>query len=200
MSNNTQNFNKHRNSNKQSSNEPLAPKPGRTLLVKPTTTIDLSLLDTLDGFQSKHYADKSNSYFVTFATADNSNNALTLLKTKFGNTVNVKFAHYRVYFTLQGLVDTTDYSLVKSAHSALVSEKANCNVLYYRLYRKSDSYLGCGDMTIDTKEGMDVLMNRDNLKSFTLNPELSGVHYRYNKTRLDNGDRQPRQNGLFNNA
>lgn len=166
------------------------PKPGRTLLLKLSGTNDMSMLDTLDGFQSKHFTEKSNSYFVTFATGEQSNNALTLLKTQFGTTLNAKFAHYRVYFTLQGLTNESDYSVVKATHTALVSKTANCNVLYYRLYRKNDTYLGCGDMTIDTKEGFECLMNQDNLKTFTLNTDLTGIHYRYNKTRLETGERQ----------
>jgi hypothetical protein len=166
-------------------------RPGRTLLVKPTSSIDVSVLDTLEGCMSKHLTEKSNSYFLTFATADQSLSALKQLKKQFGTSVRVKFAHYRVYFTLSGLVDTTDYGEVKKTHTLFVTQGDKCNVLYYRLYRKDNHYLGCGDLTVDTKEGFDQMMNTESLKDFTLSSTISGVHYRFNKT-------QPRDDGHSN--
>ena len=168
-------------------------RPGRTLLVKPTSNVDLSVLDTLEGCTTKHLTEKSNSYFLTFATADQSLNALKELKNQFGTDVRVKFAHYRVYFTLSGLVDTSDYGEVKNTHTLLVTEGGKCNVLYYRLYRRDNHYLGCGDMTVDTKEGFDQLMSSDSLKDFVLTPEVSGIHYRFNKTQTNPSDSTPRE-------
>ena len=158
-------------------------KPGRTLLIKPSSEIEPSFLDKMTGFQAKYHAEKSSSYFVTFSTPEEALEGLKLVKKQYGMSVRVKFAHYRVYFTLQGLVDTTDYNTVKTTHSSYVTKMAGCNVLYYRLYRKNDSYLGCGDFTVDTKEGFDVLMNQDLLKNYSLDDTLTGVHYRYNKTK-----------------
>jgi len=157
-------------------------RPGRTLLIKPTSNIDLSVLDTLEGCITKHLTEKSNSYFLTFTTADQSLSALKQLKKQFGTSVRVKFAHYRVYFTLTGLVDTSDYGDVKKTHTLLITQGNKCNVLYYRLYRKDNHYLGCGDLTVDTKEGFDQLMSSDSLKDFVLGENLTGIHYRFNKT------------------
>jgi len=169
--------------NKYNANKVVNHKPGRTLLIKQIVTVDLSCLDNLDGFQAKHFTEKSNSYFVTFATPEQSNTALTQLKAQFGNSVNIKFAHYRVYFTMVGLQNESDYGAVKTAHTSLISSVAKCNVLYYRLYRKNNSYIGCGDMTIDTKEGFDALMNQEVLKNYTVESlSLTGIHYKYNKT------------------
>ena len=94
-------------------------KPGRTLLIKPTGTVDLSLLDKLEGMLSKHLTEKSKSYFITFATTEQSLNALKLVKKQFGYNCKVKFAHYRVYFTITGLLDDTDYGMVKTRHSEI---------------------------------------------------------------------------------
>ena len=163
-------------------------KPGRTLLVKVFDKSNLDI-DNLDGFQTKHHTEKSNSYFITFATAEQSNNALTQLKTQYGSSINAKFAQYRVYFTMKGLVPESDYGFVKTTHCNMVTSLAKCNVLYYRLYRKNNTYIGCGDMTVDTKEGFDFLMN-DSLKNFSLNNELNGVHYRYNKVAPDQKSQQ----------
>jgi hypothetical protein len=158
-------------------------KPGRTLLIKPVSSIDLACLDQLNGFQKKHYTDKSNSYFVTFATPEQAEAALNQLKTQFSNSVNIKFAHYRIYFTMIGLVNESDYGAVKNYHTSLIGNVAQCNVLYYRLYRKNNSYIGCGDMTVDTKDGFDAMMNQEVLKNYTIEDlSLSGIHYKYNKT------------------
>ena len=164
-------------------------KPGRTLLVKVFDKTNLDCIDSLEGFTSKHHAVKSNSYFITFTTAEQSNNAMNQLKTQFGPSINVKFAQYRIYFTMKGIAPDADYGFLKSTHCDMVTTSANCNVLYYRLYRKNNTYIGCGDMTIDTKDGFDCLMNQ--FKNYTLNSELSGIHYRYNKV-------SPEQNLLQN--
>jgi hypothetical protein len=158
-------------------------KPGRTLLVKVVNDFDQSVLDTLTGKQSIFVSEKSKSYFVTFSTPDESLEALKYLKNNFSGDVRVKFAHYRIYFTVKGLTNDSDYNFIKTTHTTLVSKSCDCNVLYYRLYRKNDTYLGCGDFTIDTKEGFDNLMTQDDLKNFTLSSTVTGVHYRYNKNK-----------------
>ena len=72
-----------------------------------------------------------------------------------------------------------DYNTVKTQHRDMVQSKGNCSVLFYKLYRKDNKYLGCGDMTLDTKEGLDVLMSTDGLKTFTLECGVSGSHFHY---------------------
>ena len=178
--------------NKYNTNKVVNHKPGRTLLIKINTQIDLNCLDLLDGFQTKHFTEKSNSYFVTFATPEQSNSALTQLKEQFGNSVNIKFAHYRVYFTMTGLQNESDYGAIKTSHTSLISTVALCNVLYYRLYRKNNNYIGCGDMTVDTKEGFDILMNQEVLKNYTIESlSLAGIHYKYNKTPSNEFNHKP---------
>ena len=88
-------------------------------------------------------------------------------------------AHYRVFFTLENLEESMEYNTVKTQHSDMVQSKGNCSVLFYKLYRKENKYLGCGDMTLDTKEGLDVLMSTEGLKTFTLDCGISGSHYHY---------------------
>jgi len=57
--------------------------------------------------------------------------------------------------------------------------------LYYKLYKKDkDSYLGCGDLTIDTKDGMDKLLQSESLKEYTLTvdkTDYTGQFYQFNK-------------------
>ena len=58
----------------------------------------------------------------------------------------------------------------------------------YKLYRNK-SYLGCGDVTIDTKSGLDALLDKEKYKEFDLSGN-TGVFYRYNskKNNLEDKD------------
>ena len=151
-------------------------KPGRTLLVKPTNTnFDASVLASLKGHTNTHHTEKSNTYFITFATADDANNAMKELK-----NARAKFAHYRVFFKIEGMTNAVDYNTFKTAHTELITKNSESTVLYYKLYRKNDNYIGCGDFTVDTKECFDAVLNTDGLKNFTVEG-LSGVHFRYKK-------------------
>ena len=156
-----------------------ARKAGRTLLVKVLNgQFDVPGLN-LEGLVNEHFTEKSNSYFLTFDNVQNSLNAMELIRTKYNFNVRVKIAHYRVFFTLENLEESMEYNTVKTQHCEVVQSKANCSVLFYKLYRKDNKYLGCGDLTLDTKEGLDVLMSSEGLKTFTLDCGISGSHYHY---------------------
>ena len=160
-------------------------KPGRTLLVQKTSdSFDSSVLEGLEGLTANHHTEKSNSYFLTFETLPHSMSAIRDLKADHSDSLRVKFAHYRVFFTLQGLNDNSDYSQVKTLHTEYISNLGG-SVLFYKLYRRQGSYLGCGELTIDTKETLDLLVDKENShREFTLqvgDEELTGTHYRYNR-------------------
>jgi hypothetical protein len=161
-------------------------KAGCTLLVKPSKQSSYeSVFSGFEGHQSTFHTEKTNTYFVRYQTPQQALSALKSLKTSHGRDMRVKFAQYRVFFKLDGLTNETDYNTVKSAHTQLVLGESGANMLYYRLYRKNDSYLGCGDFTVDTKECFDNLMNSEGLKNFTLDG-MSGVHYRYKRNQQSN--------------
>merc|ERR1711935_211620 len=84
-------------------------KPGRTLLVKVNQDGDSSsvnkILDELQGLESNVVTEKTSSHFLTFDTVDNSLSALKLLKKDHSDKLRVKFAHYRVFFTIKGLTE-----------------------------------------------------------------------------------------------
>lgn len=154
-------------------------KAGRTLLVKVLHgDFDVESMN-LEGLVNKHFTDKSNSYFLTFDDSPHSLNAMNLIRNKYDSNVRVKIAHYRVFFTLENLEESMDYNTVKTQHRDMVQNKGNCSVLFYKLYRKNDKYLGCGDMTLDTKDGLDLLMSTDGLKTFSLDCGVSGTHFHY---------------------
>jgi hypothetical protein len=172
-------------------------KAGRTLLIKPVQdNFDFSTLklDDFKGLQTNSLT-KSGARFLVFDDIDNSSECLKQLKTV--SDVLVKYAHYRLYFTINGLEDDDDYNAVKEAHIGHITNITNCDVLYYKLYKKNkEKFLGCGDLTIDTKEGMDVLLQNEDNKSFSiLNDKLTGQFFQYNKfrstNRYDDEDQQP---------
>lgn len=169
--------------NNNSNTKRYARKAGRTLLVKTTSDSDFN---ELEGLQSTHLTEKTNSHFLTFDTITNAVNALRTLKNNQSD-IRVKFAHYRVFFTMQGLNDSSDYNTIKTTHVDFIQNNTGTNVLYYKLYRKNNSYLECGDLTVDTKDAFDKLMNSDDgHKTFSLDGGLSGMHYRYNRKGSNN--------------
>jgi hypothetical protein len=154
-------------------------KAGRTLLVKvQSDDFDTNVL-SFEGLESSYHNEDSQSYFLTFGDVKQSLNALRELRKNHGDSVRVKFAYYRVFFTMENLTDDMDYNTIKTQHRDLVQEQTGGSVLYYKLYRKNDSYLGCGDMTLDTKEAFDQLMSDDGMRNYNLEGGLSGTHYRY---------------------
>ena len=162
-------------------------KAGRTLLVKVLNS-NFSL-PQLDGLQSEYFTDKSQSYFLVFDDVNNSLNALKMLKKTHESDVRVKFAYYRVFFTMNDLTNEQEYNTVKNQHKELI-ESNNGSVLYYKLYRKNNEYIGCGDLTLDTKESFDLLMSEDSLKKFNLECGVSGSHFRYRNSSNQNLDNQ----------
>jgi hypothetical protein len=150
-----------------------ARKAGRTLLVRGTQSFD-----KLVGLQNRSDTKTTNSSFLTFDTVENALAAYKQLRTD--SNVRVKFSYYRVFFTVDGLTDTSDYTQVKSGLVQWVESNASTQVLYCKLYRKDSKYLGCGDFTVDTLNGLNRLLSKDGgLKQFSFG-NLSGTFYRYN--------------------
>ncbi len=164
-------------------------KAGKTLLLKEKdgSSIDESWFTKLDGLTSHYKTEKTGSYFLTFDDTDKSLEALKTIRKDHDTDVMVKFAHYKVFFTMEGLQDETDYNTVKEKHVQFVQNKTDSEVLYYKLYRKKN-YLGCGDLTIDTKEALDKLLSKDQNKEFDLGEGQTGVFYRYNRKSGLTGD------------
>jgi hypothetical protein len=157
-------------------------KPGKTVLVKAKegATVQETWFDSLEGRQTLFKSETSESYFMTFDTIENALTALKLLKVNHRNELYVKFAHYRVFFTIDGLSESSDYNTVKQQHIKFIEDNTNSSVLYYKLYRK-DGFLGSGDLTIDTRDGLSALLDVDVHKNYDLGNGLSGTFYRYNK-------------------
>ena len=149
-------------------------KAGRTIIVRSNESVSTEnltgLLENINLQNGKH--------FLVFDTIDNSKSAFKMLR----NNVNlsVRFAYYRVFFTMNGINTDSDYSNLKKQHIDWLTQNSGAQVLYYKQYMKDNKYLGCGDFTVDTKESMDKLLDKDGLKTYSFD-SYSGTYYRYNK-------------------
>ena len=164
-------------------NKKMVRKAGRTLLVSPTNNTGKSetIFSKLTGLSTNH-STENGSFFLTFDTVQNALDSFQYLRQNHPE-IRVKFARYQIFFTISGLNSSSDYSVVKQDITNFVEKEAGAIVLYFKLYRKGDKYLGCGDFTIDTKDAMDNLLKKDgSLKNYTIG-DLTGTFYRYNKTK-----------------
>jgi hypothetical protein len=150
-------------------------KSGRTLVIKADNE---NILDSykLEGLKTKTYTNNG-SFFLVFETVENSNEAFNKLK---NDNIKVRFAYYRLFFKMVGVEDSSNYNDIKKLHIDWIVKNSDANVLYYKQYRKVGKFLGCGDFTIDTKESMNKLLDKDGLKNYTID-KYSGTFYRYNK-------------------
>jgi hypothetical protein len=165
------------------SNKKMVRKAGRTLLVSSLNNMSKNetIFSKLTGLTTNH-STENGSFFLTFNTVQNALDSFNYLRQNYSE-VRVKFARYQIFFTISGLNSSSDYSIVKQNITNFVEKEADANVLYFKLYRKGDKYLGCGDFTIDTKDAMDKLLKKEgSLKNYTIG-DLSGTFYRYNKTK-----------------
>ena len=163
-------------------------KAGRTLLIKlinDTTTFDDSLTENLTGLLNKTNLTNNNTLFLTFDSKENSLSALKFLRPKSFNKFHVKFSYYKLFFTINGLTDKSDYNESKKDLIDFISKDINVQVLYCKFYYKENKYLGCGDLTVDTLEGMNKLLLKENgMKEITVN-SLSVVFYRFNNKKKE---------------
>ena len=94
--------------NKNINNKNIVHKAGRTILIK---THDPILTESLEGLVNSIQTNNGN-VFLVFDTIENSKSAFKILKQNY----KVKFAYYRVFFTITGLEDSTDYNELKKNH------------------------------------------------------------------------------------
>lgn len=148
-------------------------KPSRTLVVnfdQPIITEGfIGLLNTTQI--------NNGSQFLVFDNIENSQVIFNKLKDA---NFKVRFAHYRIFFTMLGIEDTANYNDIKEQHINWITINSDADVLYYKQYKKKGIFSGCGDFTIDTKESMDKLLDKNLLKNYNFN-NYNGIYYRYNK-------------------
>jgi hypothetical protein len=167
-------------------------KYGRTLLLKPVNNFDLTNDDfvKLTGVVSNNMTKTTGSYFLTFDTSANAQSAYNLVKSDYPNVL-VKYSYYKVFFTINGLQDNADYNSVKDEFVKYLETTSGSSVLFFKLYKKGSSFIGCGDFTLDTLDGMNSLLNRDTgVKNFSLSSNLTGTFHRFNSYKSKNTNTQ----------
>lgn len=160
-----------------------ARRAGRTLLVKSVDgTVSDNQFSFLAGLESVTGTKSNASFFLQFDTVDNAVKAFRQLRTENSN-YRMKFSYYRVFFTINGLTETTDYNQIKQSMSNYVESNSGSQVLYSKFYRKDGKFIGCGDLTVDTLQGMNTLLSKEaGFKEFTFET-FNGTFYRFNNRR-----------------
>jgi hypothetical protein len=125
-------------------------KPGRTLLVSNEYKEELNL----DGIENIHET-SSGSRFLVFNNTDNARDAYESLKDK---GVKTKYSYYKVFLRLKDINLDVDYDELKNDLIELSSKLEKVNILYLKFYTKDKKLMGSGDLTVDTKEGLDELV------------------------------------------
>jgi len=160
-------------------------KAGKTVLIKSVSEAQIndSILSNFEGIVNKSETKSQSSVFLTFDTIDNALKAVKYVRYNNKDYI-AKFSYYQIYFTINELNENCDYNEIKKVFSEYVESKTNSNVLYCKFYRKDNKYIGCGDFTIDTLEGMNILLNKElGNKEYSFNikdDKYNGVFYRFN--------------------
>lgn len=138
-------------------------KPGKTLLISNEYNEEVNY----EGIVSTH-STNSGSRFIVFDNVDNSRNAYNDLRTK---GTRVKYSYYKIFFRLKDIeLSEIDYNDLKEEVKGLISDIDNVSILYFKFYTKNKVLMGSGDLTVDSKEGLDALVGKRelNLKNGTI--------------------------------
>ena len=145
-------------------------KAGRTLLISNESNEEV----VYDGILNTH-STNSGSRFIVFDTVDNAREAYNDLRTK---GVRVKYSYYKIFFRLKDLELTNiDYNDLKEEIKGLLSGIENVSVLYFKFYTKNKVLMGSGDLTVDSKEGLDELVNKREI-AFKENGSISFYRFK----------------------
>ena len=151
-------------------------KSGRTLLIS-NQHHDYELVHS--GIKNIHTTDNG-SRFVVFDTVENASKAYEFL---VSDNITTKYSYYKSFFRLRDIDLDQDYNTLKNSILNVLSSH-NLNVIYFKFYTKNKKLIGSGDLTIDTKESIDSLINDKNIKindgvinfyRFKLNTKLDEV-------------------------
>lgn len=125
-------------------------KPGRTLLVSNEYKDEINY----PGIDDVHET-SSGSRFLVFDNTDNASHAYESLKEQ---GVKTKYSYYKVFLRLKDVNLDIDYDELKNSLIDLSSNFENVNILYLKFYTKDKKLMGSGDLTVDTKDGLDELV------------------------------------------
>ena len=160
-------------------------KPGKTILIKYFDVDDMNKHEINFTGIENNTETQNKSRFLVFDNIENSKEAFNELKNN--KSILVKYATYKLFFTIKDLNDSLEYDKIKQDITKYVTDKIDSDVLYFRLYRKNNIYLGCGELTLDTKDGMDKILDKDSdIRNFTTEElNITGSFYRFKKSNFD---------------
>ena len=158
-------------------------KPGKTILIKVFDDSHDEKYNFTGLISNTETLNKSR--FLVFDTIENSKNAFSELKKN--KNILVKYATYKLFFTIKDIDENLEYDNIKEEMLSYITNNVDSDVLYFRLYRKNNVYLGCGEMTLDTKNGMDKILDKETeLRNFSIDSlNISGSFYRFKKSNFD---------------
>ena len=129
-------------------------KEGRTLLFDSNSIEEVND----DGIKQMHKTD-GGTRFIVFDTIENARSAYN----KHNDAgAKVKYAYYKIFFRL------SEFDLTSAKYDDLKEEVRKFllilginNVLYLKFYTQNSVLMGSGDLTVDTKEDMDLLVSNN---------------------------------------
>lgn len=160
-------------------------KAGRTLLISSEHTEELSVPGILT---DKIHKTEGGSRFVVFDTTENARSAFRSLR---NDGIRVKYSYYKVFFRLSDVdLENVEYDSLKDSVKEMISSlgDGSISVLYFKFYTKNSTLMGSGDLTVDTKEGLDLLVN-DNEYTFDKG-KISFFRYRVRKQDDENNEQE----------
>ena len=131
-------------------------KPGRTLLVSSEYKDEINL----SGLKDIHET-SSGSRFLVFDNTENAKDGYESLKEK---GVKTKYSYYKVFLRLKDVNLDSNYDDLKNDLIELSTKLNNVNILYLKFYTKDKKLMGSGDLTVDTKDGLDELVKMKDLE------------------------------------
>lgn len=181
-------------------------KMGKTILVSSQRDSDKTVdskyftKENLSGLEK--VTEKDGKFFILFGDYTQAKDALLHLRKEFNYFV--KFVHYKVFFKCSQLEDVTpsvdfEHGEFKDAMRKLVQENTNGHVLYApRLYRSNsdkNKYVGCGNITVDTKECEDALLNKEGTLKFSkIADKYEVAFYRFRPNKEEGKDNSNAEN------
>lgn len=132
-------------------------KVGRTILINSDYKEEVNY----DGLKDVHTT-QSGSRFLVFDTKENSSKAFEDLQEK---NVRAKYPYYKIFFRFKDVdLQGVEYDDLKQEVQKVINSLDNVEVLYFKFYTKNKELMGSGDLTVDTKDGLDQLVNTTDLE------------------------------------
>lgn len=160
-------------------------KPGRTLLVFNSEKLRKEFFDG----ETKRTKIKNNT-FLEFESPDKCEKVYEQLEKKY----NVKYIQYRAFISFNGLdFEKLGYQDVLDLMSEnLKKQVKNIEIVYFNLYKKQGKCIDCGDIFVDLKDHLDLLISKGTI--YLDDKKESSARFSKFIVRRRQQNQEPRQN------